>query len=110
MKYNHENLKSAMQEYCPHCGRGEEAAIEYVKEHDNDPVALYKEVIALGDYTGRIFLSIILSSDYDVFTPWYKAVLIYFKEIGTTGALQAKSILDYYKEEFEGVCDLYEIQ
>ena len=110
MKYNHENLKSAMREYCPHCGRGEDAVIEYVKEHDSDPVALYKEVIMLGDYSGRDFLSIILSSNYDVFTPWYKAVLVYFKESGKTGVTRrATDILDYYKKDFEEVGDLYEI-
>lgn len=108
MKYN--NLAYAMRIYCPCCGRGGEAAIEYVKEHDNDPVALYKEVISLGDNTAGDFLSVILSSDYNVFTPWYKAALIYFKENGKTGVtLQAKSILDYYKESFEKVGDLYEI-
>lgn len=108
MKYN--NLAHAMRAYCPCCGRGEEAAIEYVKEHDNDPIALYKEVIALGDGTGGDFLSIILSSDYNVFTPWYKAVLIYFKENGKTGVtVQAEDILSYYKDGFEKVGDLNEI-
>ena len=105
MEYN--NLALAMREYCPCCGRGEEAAIEYVRKHDNDPIALYGEVIALGDCTGGDFLSIILSSDYDIFAPWYKAALIYFKENGKTGIkMWAADILDYYKEDFEEVGDL----
>ena len=108
MKFN--NLALAMREYCPCCGRGGESAIEYVKEHDSDQVALYKEAIALGDCTGGDFLDIILSSDYDVFVPWYKAVLIYFKENGETGVtIQAESILKHYKEDFEKVGDLYEL-
>lgn len=108
MKYS--NLAQAMREYCPCCGRGEEATVEYVKEHDNDPVALYKEVIALGDCTGGDFISIILSNDYNVFVPWYKAVLIYFQNCGKTGVTrQAKEILEYYEKEFSEVGDLNEI-
>ena len=105
------NLKQAMEEYCPYCGRGEEAAIKYVKAHDANPIELYKEVIALENYTGRAFLGIILSSNYNVFTPWYKAALIYFKENGEMGTARlAKDILDFYKEAFEKVGELNEIQ
>ena len=110
MKYK-ETLYLAMQDYCPCCGRGGDTAIKYVQEHDNDPIALYKEAIELGDYMGGDFINIILSSDYNIFTPWYKAVLIYFKEHGETGVTwDAADILDYYKEEFDKVGDLNEVQ
>ena len=109
MGYN--NLQLAMRQYCPCCSRGEEAAIEYVREHDNNPVALYNEAIELGDCMGGDFISIIVSSAYNIFVPWFKAVLVHFKEKGETGVnIQAEDILDYYKENFEKEDELNGLQ
>ena len=104
------NLEQAMKEYCPCCGRGEEAAIQYVKEYKGDPVDLYKEVLALGESVAGDFISIILASDYNVFTPWYKALLVYYKEHGESGIeWEAEDIYDLYKEMFDKVGDLHEV-
>jgi len=102
-----DSLEYRMREVCPHCGNHSEDVVKYVQEHDNDPVALYKEAIALSDYVSGDLIDILLSSDYDVFVPWYKAFLKYVAENAKTGSSWvAKDILDYYKKAFSKVEDL----
>ena len=102
-----DSLEYRMHEVCPHCGNHSEEVVEYCKEHDNDPVSLYNEAIKLSDYVSGDLANILLSSDYDIFVPWYKAVLKYVAENAKTGSSwTAKDILDYYKKAFSKVEDL----
>jgi len=90
-------LKDYLDEVCPHCGSGSEYVVEYVKEHDNDPEALYQEAIVLDENQKDDLIGILLSSDYDIFVPWYKKLLI------NTNTFISNDILDYYKESFDKV-------
>lgn len=102
-----DNLENRMKEVCPHCGNHWEEVIEYIKEHDKDPKALYEEAIHLSDYESGDFAQMVLSSNYNIFVPWYKAFLIYVKNNAKTGSSWiANDILDYYKEDFDEVVDL----
>ena len=100
-------LECCMMEVCPHCGSGSDIVINYVKTHDNNPIALYKEAIALSDYISGDFINILDGSDYNIFVPWYKAFLIYVKDNAETGSSWiAEDILDYYKDAFDKVEEL----
>lgn len=90
-------LKDCLNEVCPHCGSGSEYVVKYVESHDNDPEALYQEAIALDEYRRDDLIDILLSSDYDIFVPWYKKLLI------NTNTFTSNDILDYYKENFDKV-------
>ena len=91
------SLKSCLNEVCPHCGSGWEYVVEYVKEHDNDPEALYQEATALNEYQMEDLIDILLSSSYNIFVPWYKKLLIY------ANSFRSNDILDYYKKSFDKV-------
>ncbi len=91
------SLKSCLDEVCPHCGSGSEYVVNYVKSHDNNPEALYQEAIALEKNQRDHLISILLSSDYDIFVPWYKKLLT------NTNTFRSNDILDYYKESFDKV-------
>ena len=102
-----DSLEYRMHEVCPHCGNHSEEVVEYVKEHDNNPKALYEEAIKLSEYYSGDLIDILLSSDYNVFVPWYKAFCEYVAENAKTGSCRvAKDILDYYKKAFSKVADL----
>ena len=90
-------LKDCLNEVCPHCGSGSEYVVKYVEAHDNDPEALYQEAIALDEYRRNDLIDILLSSDYDIFVPWYKKLLI------NTNTFTSNDLLDYYKESFDKV-------
>lgn len=94
------NLKSYLDEVCPHCGSGSEYVVEYVKEHDNDPEALYQEAIALNEYRRDDLINILLSSDYNIFVPWYKKLLV------NTDTFTANDVLECYKKSFDKVEDI----
>ena len=101
------NLCAAVREICPCCGRGGEYAIKYCQEHDKDQKALYEEAIQLGGSMASDLIGVLLSSDYDIFQPWYKAMLIWYKDNGDTGVtFEAEDLLDYYKDAFSKVEDL----
>jgi len=103
-------LQIAMGNWCFHCGRGGEAVIEYVKENDGDPARLYHEALELNDWLARGFIGILLSSNYNVFQPWFKSLLIYFRDYRSGDLLSSASdILDFYKKAFDEVGELYEI-
>ena len=91
------SLKSYLDDVCPHCGSGSEYVVKYVKEHDTNPKALYEEAIALDEYQRDDLIHILLSSDYNIFVPWYKKLLL------QTDTFTANDILDYYKESFDKV-------
>ena len=103
-----DNLKNRMEDVCPHCGNHSEEVVEYCKDHDKvDPVALYKEAIALNGYVAGNLINLLLSGDYEIFTPWYKALLKYISENGEpTPKWRAADILSYYREDFDEVPDL----
>ena len=90
-------LKDCLDDVCPHCGSGSEYVVKYVKEHDDNLKALYQEAIALGEYQRDDLINILLSSDYNIFVPWYKKLLI------NTNTFRSNDILDYYKEDFADV-------
>jgi hypothetical protein len=101
------NLLAAVKEICPCCGRGGEATIAYCREHDKDQKTLYEEAIQLGGSCAGDLIGVLLSSDYNIFQPWYKAMLIWYKDNGDTGVtFEAADLLDYYKESFDKVEDL----
>lgn len=101
------NLFAAVREICPCCGRGGEAAIDYCKEHDKNQKALYEEAIQLGGSCAGDLISVLRSGNYNIFQPWYKAMLIWYKDNGDTGiTFEAEDLLDYYKENFDKVKDL----
>ena len=99
-------LKDCLDEICPHCGSGSEYVVKYVKEHDSDPQALYEEAIKLSDcYLGDL-IGILLSSDYNIFVPWFKAFCKYVAANDKADSgFTAKDVLDYYKEGFNEVKD-----
>lgn len=100
-------LKSVLEEFCPCCGRGGEGAVKYVKKHDKDPKALYEEAIKLGDNAQGWLIGILSCDEYNIFTPWFKALLIYCRDSGKTGcSWQAKELLKYHKEHFDKVEEL----
>jgi hypothetical protein len=93
-------LKDCLNEVCPHCGSGSEYVVQYVQEHDKDPIALYQEALVLSEYQMGDLIGILLASDYDVFVPWYKKLLVH------VNSPTSNDILDYYKEAFDEVEDL----
>ena len=95
------SLEYRMHEVCPHCGNHWEEVIEYVKTHDNDPVALYLEAIKLNKYQQEDLANMILSSSYNIFVPWYKAFLLQLAN--KSDSFRAADILNYYSEEFDKV-------
>ena len=93
-------LKDCLDEVCPHCGSGSEYVVKYVKDHEDNPVALYQEAIVLEEDQRDDLIGILLSSDYNIFVPWYKKLLRH------TNTFTSNDILDYYKESFDKVEDL----
>lgn len=91
------SLKFYLDAVCPHCGNGSEYVVNYVKSHDSNPEALYQEAIALKENQRDNLIDILLSSDYNIFVPWYKKLLI------NTNTFTSNNILDYYKESFDKV-------
>ena len=90
-------LKDCLDEVCPHCGSGSKYVVEYVKSHDNNSEALYQEAIALEEDKRDNLIDILLSSDYNIFVPWYKKLLRH------TNTFTSNDILDCYKESFDKV-------
>ena len=90
-------LKDCLDAVCPHCGSGSEYVVKYVKEHKADQESLYQEAIALDEYQRDDLIDILLSSDYNIFVPWYKKLLRH------TNTFTSNDILDYYKESFDKV-------
>ena len=90
-------LKDCLDDVCPHCGSGSEYVVKYVESHDNNPEALYQEAIALDEDQKGDLIGILLSSDYNIFVPWYKKLLI------NTNTFTSNDLLDYYKEDFDEV-------
>lgn len=103
-----DNLKNRMEDVCPHCGNHSEEVIEYCKDHDKvDPVALYKEAIALNEYVVGDLINILLCGPYNIFKPWYKKLLKYVGEHGAPSPkFRANDILSYYGQAFDKVPDL----
>jgi len=93
-------LKDCLNDVCPHCGSGWEYVVKYVESHDSNPEALYQEAIALDEDRRDDLIDILLSSDYDIFVPWYKKLLV------NTDTFTANDILDYYKKRFSTVEDI----
>lgn len=98
------SLKDYLDMVCPHCGDGSEYVVEYVKEHDTNPEVLYQEAIALDEYQRDALISILLSSDYNIFVPWYKKLL------SQANTFTSNDILDYYKERFDKVLNVEEFE
>ncbi len=90
-------LKDCLDDVCPECWNGSKYVVKYVREHKNDQEALYQEAIALNEYHRRMLINILLASNYNIFVPWYKKLLIY------TNSFRSNDILDYYKESFDKV-------
>lgn len=91
------SLKSCLDDICSHCRSGSEYVVKYVKSRDNNSEALYQEAIALDEDQRDDLIGILLSSDYNIFVPWYKKLLI------NTNTFISNDLLDYYKESFDKV-------
>lgn len=102
------SLKDAFDEVCFECGHGDEYVIDYVKAHDNEPKALLEEAKQLNEVRKEALIDILLSSEYDVFVPWYKALLLYCIDLKEEACVQwrAKDIFTYYKKGFDKVENL----
>ena len=98
------SLKSYLDDVCPHCGNGSDRVVEYVKSHDNNPEALYKEAIALNNYQREDLIEILLTSDYNIFVPWYKKLLI------NTNTYTSKEMLMIYKKSFDEVPNMEDFE
>lgn len=72
-----------------------EGLVDYVT--NTSPEQLDKEVLKLSKDEREELVSILLSSDYDIFNPWYKKLLI------SLNTLRTNDILEYYKEEFSKI-------
>lgn len=72
-----------------------EGLVDYVT--NTSPEQLDKEVLKLSKDEREELVNILLSSDYDVFNPWYKKLLI------SLNTLRSNDILEYYKEEFSKI-------
>ena len=71
------------------------ALADYVK---NTPVeVLDREVAELTKESKQQLVNMLLCSKYNIFTPWYKRLLI------SLDTLRSKDILDYYKDGFDKV-------
>ena len=102
-----DSLRDAFENYCPCCGRGSEYVLDYIKAHDSDPKALFSEFINLSDYVACEVINLINGSDYDIFVPWFKAVLVYYRDNVSGGIkVSAADLLDYYKDSFDKVEDM----
>ena len=89
-----------IKEVCPHCGSGFEYVVKYVSEHDKD-AGFIDEVNALNEDQQEDLINMLLSSDYDIFTQWYKDLLLRMAE--KYDNFRAKDILEYYHKSFEKV-------
>ena len=72
-----------------------EGLVNYVT--NTPPEQLDKEVLKLSKDEREELVGILLSSDYDIFNPWYKKLLI------SLNTLRTNDILEYYKEEFSKI-------
>lgn len=96
--------------YCFECGSGEEYVLAYINTHDKDQKALLEEAKNLKDAYKQEVVNLCLSSDYDIFVPWYKAFLKYCaneEEVNNASLnFRANDILSYYKKGFDKVKDI----
>lgn len=82
------SLEDAFDAVCFECGHGDEYVIDYVKAHDNEPKALLEEAKQLKEVHKEALIGILLSSEYDVFVPWYKAFLLYCMNLKEEASVQ----------------------
>ena len=103
-----DSLENAFSDYCFECGNGEDYVLLYVKAHENESKALLDEAKQLKDGYKEELVFIVLSTDCNIYTPWFKAFLKHCAQNSKYATLKyrAEEILKYYKKGFDKVEDM----
>lgn len=94
MKEN--TLIQLINNVCPHCGNHSEDVVEYANKDAN---RAFNEAEELSLEQTILFLEILLSSDFNIFIPEYKKLLLSIK----SKSFWAEDLYEYYKEAFDKI-------
>ena len=89
-------LKQLIDNICPCCGNHSDEVVDYA---NNDTKRAFKEANELSLEQIELFLEILLSSEFNIFIPEYKKLLLSIK----SESFWAEDLYEYYKEAFNKV-------